>query len=362
MGKNQMKTNKKISDLVRGADKALTSIWIFLGLVAVVLFVVYAFNNRSGKKDDSNNANNSQYEALDENCKVTPDSELLYPDNEPLETITQIASIDYNADVYHTQLVKNQIPAILSPKFINKKDADYCLSDDSTVIVVKKDDVVKVYPKSILENHLAINDSIKGQAILVSRCNICDNFAVYIREYEHEELFFGVSGKLYRNNDLFFDNKTESLWSQLDGTARVGTLTDAKLQKYPFEVLSFSQAKKRYPDAKYMSFDTGFRGNYKIEISDIFAEDSSIVAPVTNTDPSLPLKDLIIGFTYKKNSYAIAKDELINSGSKTVRVAGNDVKISLNGDEISSSNPEIKPLQAYWYVWYDFYPQTVLFD
>jgi hypothetical protein len=53
---------------------------------------------------------------------------------------------------------------------------------------------------------------------------------VYARLIDGIEYKFGVSGKLYRNGLIMYDDVTGSLWSHVAGEAVVGELVGTKLE------------------------------------------------------------------------------------------------------------------------------------
>lgn len=338
-------------------SSAVNKIWLFLGIIGVVLFLIYIVNNNTGSKQT-----NEAITAEEFGCPLTPFGQELKPNFQPLQTITQISTINYETDVYHTELAKNQIPPILDPKLTDFDTLNSCMSENDEVVVVKIGEDVHIYPKKILVHHLLINDRVNGIPILVTRCNFCNSYAVYRRENRNEELLFGTSGKLYKNNELLFDHKTESLWSQYDGKARVGSLTDSQLPKIQFEVLSFADAHSRYPQADLMSFETGFLRNYNIDPFDEYYTSNELWMRTENFSDQLAIKDQVYGFEINNNYYALTETAL-EAGSYTTKINGATFTAEQNsiGFKATYGEETIQLTPSFWYVWYDFYPDTKLF-
>lgn len=343
-----------------GSFNALTN---KLSILAVV-FIGGALILRSINAGNTNSVEDTTQNPATFACKQTPDNELTTLDQSDLSTITEIASIDYQNDVTSTALTKNGIAAIFNPKFVNFADVDACIGKDEEVLVISEADQTQIYPKTILEQHLVVNSSIKGMPVIVTYCPLCDSYAVYASDYNHEILTFGVSGKLYKNSDFLFDVRTESLWSQFDGVARVGNLTGASLEPKPFLIMSYADAKASFPKAQVLSFDTGYRRNYHVLNDNAFLENNQIVGKIINSNDKLPLKEKILGFFLNNKPYAVKLSNVKDKQIYLDKIAGQRLEISkVNGVLQISFGGKVVETQifpALWYVWYDFYPETQL--
>jgi hypothetical protein len=262
---------------------------------------------------------------------------------------------------YHSTLGKNAIPPITKPIFSSFAEMDNCIEAGDTVVVVESDTEVKVYAKKILDSHIVVNDVIADTPLAVTSCAVCHSFAVYSREYKGDELVFGTTGKLYRNNDVLYDDKTESLWTQFQGKAIVGSSIGAKLEFYPFRVMSYERAKALFPDARVLSFDTGFRMDYATDNTVAFEASDTIYGLTINANDELPLKSLVYGLEIDGQAYAFEADLdenmsfTVGDEELLVAVTGGEVTATLDGEAI-----ELR--QAYWYVWADFHPETIVLE
>ncbi len=152
---------------------------------------------------------------------------------------------------------RDGIPPIDKPKFVSVAEADRFLSPREPVISVVFEGRARAYPLQILTWHEIANDDFDGRPIAVTFCPLCNSSIVFDRRLDGQTLRFGTTGNL-RNSDLvMWDDKTESWWQQLTGTAIVGSLTDKKLTILDSQILSWKDFSARYPDGKVLSRDTG---------------------------------------------------------------------------------------------------------
>jgi Protein of unknown function (DUF3179) len=74
---------------------------------------------------------------------------------------------------------------------------------------------------------------------------------------------FGVSGRVYKSNLLFYDYETDSLWSQLLSQAVTGPLTGTRLAWLPAQNTTWGAWKTEHPETLVMSFPAGSGFDYK---------------------------------------------------------------------------------------------------
>ena len=112
------------------------------------------------------------------------------------------------------------------PKYIQIEPR---LEEDDLIIGVVRNAQARAYPFRILNWHEVVNDNFFGP-LLVSYCPLCGSGVTAVRKAGGEISNFGVSGLLFRNGLVMYDEKTESLWSQLYATAISGELTGEGLK------------------------------------------------------------------------------------------------------------------------------------
>ena len=189
------------------------------------------------------------------------------------------------------------------PEFISQEEASLWLDEQEPVISIMLNGEAKAYQLQILTYHEIVNDSIGGIPIAITFCPLCNSAIAFDRRIllteEHRtlqlqnndqlifsdlddtlieayafqnshlpqfvtalEVTFGTSGLLYNSNLLMFDSKSSTLWSQIMGRANIGILTDARLLKYPAQIISFDEFQTSYPNALVLSRETGFNRPY----------------------------------------------------------------------------------------------------
>jgi hypothetical protein len=347
--------------IIQKSWKAINSIALIMGLITLAILIVLFVSNINQSDSETSSQAVKKIE-----CGTTPD-ELLKsaPDQSDFKTITEIASINYDTEVTSGAFKKNDIPSLTNPIFTDYREMDRCLSDNSIVVVVQAGSIIRLYPKEVLQYHFAINDNFGGQNLLITYSPISDAYRVYKRNYKAEVLNFGVSGKLYNNNDLLFDTKTESFWSQFDGVARVGNLTGAKLERYPFRLMDYLHAKQLFAKAAVLSFDTGYRINYLYDISGQFI--SNPTATATNVTDGLALVEQVVGFTDNGIQYVVPLSVIDQSKDFVSKVENRKLLIQNNGGEMlgylgETTSPNLRLDLTYWYTWKAFYPDTKIIN
>jgi len=156
---------------------------------------------------------------------------------------------------------KDGIPAIDEPKFVGVNEANF-LDDRDPVLALELGGEARAYPLQILIWHEIVNDTVAGEAVVVTYCPLCNSSLVFRRIVDGAVLDFGVSGFL-RNSDLvMFDRQTESWWQQVTGEALVGAYTGTVLDVVPASTIAFSEFRQAYPGGLVLSRETGYRRDY----------------------------------------------------------------------------------------------------
>lgn len=223
------------------------------------------------------------------------------------------------------------------PHFISVNKAINWLEPKEPVLLLAIKNEARIYPLQILTWHEIVNDNLQNTPVAVTFCPLCNTALVFDRRvpltgkiitnlvasgFPEEDIVqlpvdfrtmwleqtgkttplsgtighFGTSGKLYQSNMLMFDTISHSLWSQAIGEATVGTLTGAELLRIPAQIVSFFDARTRFPDAQILSRKTGFTRAYGTNPYQGF--DSLDEPPFfsnTRTDPRLdPMERVLI--------------------------------------------------------------------
>jgi len=262
---------------------------------------------------------------------------------------------------------KDGIPAILSPKFESASEASWLKSTD-LVTGVEIEGVFKAYPLRILVWHEVVNDKVGNKPIMVSYCPLCGSTLIFDREVDSEELTFGISGLLYQSDVLFYDHQNLSLWSQLEMKAISGPKAGTEMEVLPSVLATWSEWKKKHPNTLVLSKDTGFSRDYDNMPYGGYENSTNIMFPVENRDDRYHPKEKVLVVISSDNvAKAYAFKEL--SKVKTPlndKVGLDEITIKFNSGEFVSAydktgNP-IKSFVTYWFAWYTFRPDTLVFN
>jgi hypothetical protein len=138
---------------------------------------------------------------------------------------------------------EDAIPAIVDPvfesdwsglsveyvdRFGERQVIEPRLEAEDTVIGVTRDGEARAYPFRVLNWHEIVNDEFAGP-LLVTYCPLCRSAVTARRRVDGEATVFGVSGLLYRDALVMYDEATDSLWSQLAARAIQGPMTGESL-------------------------------------------------------------------------------------------------------------------------------------
>jgi hypothetical protein len=194
-----------------------------------------------------------------------------------------------------TALQKDGIPAITEPAFgtdwsdwsavpEHRPDDPPALDDAAPVVGVERVGEARAYPLRILDHHEVVNDVFEtrskarrtasdggfGGPLLVTYCPLCGSAVVAVREVRDGETVFGgpgsdatgaskeivtsfgVSGKLWRNDLVLYDEATDSLWSQLLATAIRGPATGERLELLPASLSTWGEWREAHPDTRVL--------------------------------------------------------------------------------------------------------------
>jgi len=302
---------------------------------------------------------------------------------------------------------KDGIPSIDVPRFVGADGWDAVNYDpDSLVIGVEVNGKRRAYPFQILVWHEIANDVFEGQPLVVTFCPLCGSAIVFVPVVEGTQTEFGVSGKLYNSDLLMYDRETDSLWSQVTGTAVVGERTGTRLDLYPSEIMTWGEWRTTYPDSEALTRQTGHTRDYDDPPYEGYDEDKDIWFPVTGTDERLHSKTLVVGVELDDDTFGAYPVDAVVAGSPVNDVlddtpllivadptAGNTVRVferridgreltfeladnalvdaktgsrwgfdgvALDGEMAGLHLNEIIPINGFWFAWYAFHQSTEL--
>jgi len=185
-----------------------------------------------------------------------------------------------------------------------------------------------------------VNDTFRGDEILVTYCPLTFSSAVYDRTLGEEVFSFGVSGKLMDSNTLLYDTKTESLWSQLKGESVLGELVGSQLTRFASATMTWSAFKSEYPNGDVLSRETGADRDYTQDPYDRegYYDSAAVWFVLSHEDARLPTKTIVRG--YEENGVAIAYPE----------------------DYVQEEDDDRELTTVYWFAWASAYPDTLIYQ
>lgn len=261
---------------------------------------------------------------------------------------------------------RDGIPAILDPRFESAWEGNW-LDDDDLVAGIDYKGVQKAYPLRILVWHEAVNDEIKGVPILVSYCPLCGSTLVFNREFGEKTLTFGISGLLYQSDVLFYDHQTESLWSQLEMRAVTGVMMGTRFKIFPSVLATWKEWKAKYPKTLVLSRETGFSRDYSKDPYTPYEASDSIMFPIKHNSNKFHPKEKVLVVVSGDVAKAYPFSELKKiSTTLEDRIGDKDVVITIkDGNYLEvkdKSGNRIESFVSYWFAWYTFRPDTLVFE
>ena len=227
-------------------------------------------------------------------------------------------------------------------------------------------------------------------------------------------LEFGSSGLLMRSNKLMYDRNTDTVWNAITGAPAFGPLasSDIVLDLLPVVVTDWASWLERHPDTSVLSLDTGFLRNYSngAAYSDYFnstelmfpswQQDTALVAnkdmvfalrlqgqakayPLEKIIPERVINDRVGGTNLVIVAEATPEREFFEPGGAAVRAYASAAYVFVAGDDMSTLLSEdgrkwqidegaliaedgerlarIGGHLAFWFGWFGFYPDTLVY-
>lgn len=196
------------------------------------------------------------------------------------------------------------IPPLRSPKMIEAKEAKY-LEDNNIVFGIEVNGDARAYPKRIMAWHEMFVDNVGDQNVAGVYCTLCGSMILYNTVHDGVNHQIGTSGFLYRSNKLMYDKETQSLWNTLWGKPVIGPLVDKEIELERMSVVTttWGEWKKRHPQTKVLSLETGHRRDYGegVAYKEYFATDE-LMFNVPKVDKRLKNKDEVLGLVFSQHA------------------------------------------------------------
>lgn len=297
-----LKEFEKLQTISKKIDRLLLK---GLGLM-LILILVAGLNSYSDTANNTSITNSLKPENIEyKNCITNKKTDYQKP--EPaLKTNTSKSLIDIVTDTETAGVTKGEIIAITHPEFINFDKADNCIKVEESVYSFIYNQTVRIYPKSILRHHQLIHDQVDGENFLVTYSPFSDSANIYRRNAEE----FGISGRIFKGNNLIYDLKTESLWLEFNGKAVAGDKIGTILTKLILRESTYEKAKAAFPNADIMSFDNGYGINYATNPYSNFEKTTLPFGNIDSSNYEIEPRERGLSFEINKKSYFYAFSEI----------------------------------------------------
>ena len=304
-----------------------------------------------------------------------------------------------NSDIIYV-IPMDAIPAIDNPQW---DDGEWLDPDDKVIVHWLENGSAKAYPLAILNWHEIANDMVDGRALAITWCPLCGTSISWNRTIDGNVTTFGVSGKLYQNTMVMYDRETESLWSQHTGVALEGVHVGDHLQWESNLLTTAGWIRQQTDEVLFLARPTtngNFDRDYGMNPYPSYESSPDIWFPVGDVAPgTLPPKEWVIGYLPEgSDPVALPRDELMEN-IPTLLPYGNDSALALmhmgdvriyrwnnsttaqvQGDTLLTDDGawsvgngsvlagDLDPLvvvpfvRNFWFGWYDFHPDTLLFQ
>jgi hypothetical protein len=159
------------------------------------------------------------------------------------EDSTNETSINFEADLTGKFA---PFPIAENPDFIAVSSVN--LDDNALVGIVNFRNNLRVFPYNFILQSEVINDTFQGQKYALSYCPITKSSVAFTRDE-----IFRASGYLYKNNLAPYDEKTETIWSQMLIKGIIGTKKNNRFNTLPVLETTWKTVKMYFPNAKVIS-------------------------------------------------------------------------------------------------------------
>lgn len=158
-------------------------------------------------------------------------------------------------EALHRSVPKDEIPAITGPAFGDDwaSTQTTSLAPHDRVIGIEFGEEARAYPLRVLNWHEVVNDvGPLGDPLLVTYCPLCASGITASRIVRGHETVFGVSGLLWNSNLVMYDDRTNSLWSQIDALAIRGPVTGEILTLVPSMITTWGEWRDSYENTRVL--------------------------------------------------------------------------------------------------------------
>ena len=243
---------------------------------------------------------------------------------------------------------RDGIPALVNPPLVpaSHPDAQYVERYarrtlplggpvEARVVGLMVDDTPVAIPHNILWWHEIVNVDLGGRRLAITYCPLTGSALVFDATAAGTQRF-GVSGLIFENNLVMFDEETGSLWSQMCLSASLGDRQGTRLVQIPATEMRWDAWKKRHPETLVVSSQTGFDRVYDENPYESYETSDFLLFGLRRpVDDRRPLKERVLGIPDGDGGIAIPFGVLAQIGSTAAfrtTIAGEVVQVLWDGE------------------------------
>ncbi len=149
--------------------------------------------------------------------------------------------------------------------------------------------------------------------------------------------------------------------------AVTGPMAGTRLALLPIEHTTWDDWQSRHPESKVLSDQTGIPRNYAANPYEGYENHEKTFFPISHEDTRLSRKSWVLGVTVGGKAKAYAFERLAKEpGSLRDQVGGKTIIVRYDPKNRSAiitdaQGVAVPSVQAYWFAWAAFHPETELF-
>jgi len=237
---------------------------------------------------------------------------------------------------------RDGIPALVNPPLVPANDPQAAYLDRYAVraqanpafptlrvVGLELNGVPVAIPHNVLWWHEIVNiETAGGGRVTVSYCPLTGSALAFDAGAAGVSRF-GVSGLIFQNNLVMFDDETGSLWPQMCLSARFGQREGDALIPLPTVEMEWTEWKARHPATLVISEQTGFDRDYTAYPYNGYESNDFLLFGLPRAlDTRRTMKERVLGIPASSGGFAIPFDELNASGPLNV------IRTTADGEEI----------------------------
>ncbi|MBI4006775.1 MAG: DUF3179 domain-containing protein [Gammaproteobacteria bacterium] len=286
--------------------------------------------------------------------------------SDPYNGFDLIQSITPKSEIYNGGPPKDGIPALIDPEFERADDVTW-LDNRSRVLGIELFGIAKAYPLNIMTWHEIVNDQFGKEYVVVTYCPLCFSGMAFNARIDGNRHLFGVSGLLYNSDVLLYDDKTESLWTQIGSRAISGKYVNRMLTPVPLTNTTWGDWRSKHPVTLVLSRNTGYVRDYTRDPYEEYKRSPAAMFPVSFRAQGYHPKEPVIGIILGDQAKAYPVSELSRtSGLIEDNVGENKLYVVFNrqnqsADIFDQHCNKLTSVLMYWFAWFTFHPDTGIF-